>query len=392
VRRSETESLAALLSEWHPAFDSVGDGVCLLDATGRILRVNESLLDLVERPVEEILDHRPEEVLPDALGFLAMPGQVPSPAGGSRRQVAEVEAGDRRYVLTLDAISSDEAEEGPLGGILVVSDRTERTPGQGDQALASQAETEAIKLRRDASRMHELERMKSDFLNLASHELRGPISVLRGYVSMLEDGSLGSLSENMRSVLPVMTTKLREMNLVINQMLETARLEDSRLVLSRELVDLREVLAGAVDVMRPIPTDRHRLVIDACVEAVPVDGDRGRLTTILTNLIDNAIKYSPQGGEVRCQLRTDGGRALLSIADSGLGIEADELPRLFTRFGRLVNADTSHISGTGLGLYLSRELARMHGGDIEVDTERGRGSTFTVTLSIAERAPGETEP
>jgi signal transduction histidine kinase len=254
-----------------------------------------------------------------------------------------------------------------------------------DQAarLAERRELEAIQLRDNAIRMRELERMKSDFLNLASHELRAPIAVLRGYVSMLEDGSLGSLSESMRAVVPVMTGKLREMNLMINQMLETARLEDSRLILTQERIDLREVLAGAGEVMRPIAADHHEILVDAGVRRVLVDADRSRLTTILTNLIDNAIKYSPQGGEVRCRLQVGRGGARLSVADSGLGIEGEDLPRLFTRFGRLVNAENSHIPGTGLGLYLSRELARMHGGDIEVESTPGQGSVFTLRLPVA---------
>jgi signal transduction histidine kinase len=387
VKRLEPESPVALPSAalWHPSFDSVGDGVCLLDAAGRIVRVNDSLLDLLQLRDEEVVGRRPEELLPDALGFLAMPGLVPTPATGSRRQVAEVQADDRRYTLTLDVDRSPEPEGEAMAAILVVSDGNGSKHRSDAHRLAQRRETEAIELRRDASRMHELERMKSDFLNLASHELRGPLAVLRGYVSMLEDGSLGSLSEGMRAVLPVMTAKLREMNLVINQMLETARLEDSRLILSRELVDLREILAGARDVMRPIAAGHHQVLIDTGPTPVPVDGDRNRLTTILTNLIDNAIKYSPKGGEVLCRLRTERGLALLSVADSGLGIEADELPRLFTRFGRLVNAGTSHIPGTGLGLYLSRELARMHGGDIEVvATQPGEGSTFMVSLPIVD--------
>ncbi len=387
VKRLEPESPAALPSAalWHPTFDSVGDGVCLLDAAGRIVRVNDSLLDLLQLRDEEVVGRRPEELLPDALGFLAVPGLVPTPATGSRRQVAEVQADDRRYTLILDVVRSPEPEGEAMAAILVVSDGNESKHRRDAHRLAQRRETEAIELRRDASRMHELERMKSDFLNLASHELRGPLAVLRGYVSMLEDGSLGSLSEGTRAVLPVMTAKLREMNLVINQMLETARLEDSRLILSRELVDLREILAGARDVMRPIAAGHHQLLLDICPTPVPVDGDRNRLTTILTNLIDNAIKYSPKGGEVLCRLRTEHGLALLSVADSGLGIEADELPRLFTRFGRLVNAGTSHIPGTGLGLYLSRELARMHGGDIDVvATQPGEGSTFMVSLPIVD--------
>jgi signal transduction histidine kinase len=179
-----------------------------------------------------------------------------------------------------------------------------------------------------------------------------------------------------------MTAKMREMNILVNQMLDTARLEDSRLVLSRERVDLREVLAAAAEQMEPIAGGHHRISVEPGSEPAVIDGDRNRLTTILTNLVDNAIKYSPAGGEVRCSLRVAAERATVSVSDRGLGIDQEDLPRLFKRFGRLLNAENSHIPGTGLGLYLSRELARMHGGDVVVASELGQGTTFTLDLPL----------
>lgn len=381
-------SSAAFLNlgqQWHPTFDSVTDGICLLDASGHVLRVNDPLLRLLQRPEEEVVGRRPDELLAEALDFLDVGGLVPSLAAGSHRQVAEVQAGDRWYALSLDVIKSAPQAE-PDGGILVIADCTDRKRTRDLRRIADRRESEATELRHDASRMRELERMKSDFLNLASHELRGPLSVLRGYISMLEDGSLGSLTDSMRDVVPVMTAKLREMNVLINQMLETARLEDSRLVLSRERLDLRDVIGNALEAMRPIASRNHEVLVDPGTSQVLVNGDRSRLTTILTNLIDNAIKYSPEGGEVRCRLRVRDDQAMLSVADCGLGIDEKDLPRLFTRFGRLVNVENSHIPGTGLGLYLSRELARMHGGEVGVESKAGVGSTFTLRLPIAATA------
>jgi signal transduction histidine kinase len=114
-----------------------------------------------------------------------------------------------------------------------------------------------------------------------------------------------------------------------------------------------------------------------------VVADRKRLTTMLTNLLDNAIKYSPAGGDIDVDCEHDDRVARVLIRDHGIGINAEQAHMLFTRFGRLVTPETSHIRGTGLGLYLARETARLHGGDIQVDSTPGGGSTFTVVLPLA---------
>ena len=111
--------------------------------------------------------------------------------------------------------------------------------------------------------------------------------------------------------------------------------------------------------------------------------DEKRLTAMLTNLIDNAIKYSPGGGDIEVACEHDGRVARVTVRDHGIGINAEQAHMLFTRFGRLVTPETSHIRGTGLGLYLARETARLHGGDIHVSSTLGGGSTFTVVLPLA---------
>ena len=113
-----------------------------------------------------------------------------------------------------------------------------------------------------------------------------------------------------------------------------------------------------------------------------VDVDAGRVVTILRNLLDNALKFSPKGGEIRCSVSVSAGTARVHVVDHGLGIPPEQIHRLFTRFSRLVTPDNSHISGTGLGLYLSRELARLHGGDIRVTSKLGDGTRFVLSLPL----------
>jgi signal transduction histidine kinase/putative methionine-R-sulfoxide reductase with GAF domain len=247
----------------------------------------------------------------------------------------------------------------------------------------------ATELEAHAERMAQLEKVKSDFLKVASHELRGPLAILKGYLSMLSDGSLALDSPATARVFTVISAKLNEVSELVEQMLETARLEDSRLHLRLERHDLTAVLSEAAERVQPLAAARHRVDVVHDLQSVPVLADHDRLLTILANLLDNAIKYSPDGGRVEVRLTAGDGRALVSVRDEGLGIAAADLPRLFSRFGRIVTADNSHIPGTGLGLYFARELARLQGGDITVESKEGAGSTFTLSLPmVVERYGG----
>jgi signal transduction histidine kinase len=237
---------------------------------------------------------------------------------------------------------------------------------------------------RERVRAAELEQAKSDFMRMASHELRGPVAILRGYLSMLADGSLGALPEAAQQVMPTLISKLHAMNRMVEDMLETARLEDSRLQLRKRRLDLAELMKSVVENAHKDAPATHPIELNVPGKAVEVDADADRIATILSNLIDNAIKYSPEGGKIRCALKSEGGKAAIAVSDHGLGIAPDQQLALFTRFGRVLTPESSGIPGTGLGLYLSKQLARLHDGDIRVDSKPGKGSTFTLELPLAE--------
>jgi len=241
----------------------------------------------------------------------------------------------------------------------------------------AEREAEMTRLHAHADRMAELERTKADFLNLASHELRGPMTVIRGYNSMLADGTLSP--GQFASVARLLDLKLAQMDRLIEQMLETARLERDDLELEQEEFDLRFVVQEQIDILRPLTRD-HRLVLDAGDPAPLVRGDRTRISTVVANFLDNAIKYSPDGGEIRCSACLRDSRAIVSVRDEGLGIAPEHMPRLFSRFGRLPTEENMNIPGTGLGLFLCKEIANRHGGDITVRSKPGVGSEFTLTL------------
>ena len=247
---------------------------------------------------------------------------------------------------------------------------------------------------RVTERMTALEENKSQFLNLASHELRGPITVLRGYVSMLENGMLGALNDRGRAAAGVMAAKVSEMNELIEEMIDAARLEEGGLSLRPVDSDLREIVREAVDIVAPLVDSAHRLELDLPDRRVRVKVDPERTRTIISNLLSNAIKYSPDGGTVTCRVSSRAGIARVAVSDEGIGIARDHIATLFTRFGRILTPETEHLKGTGLGLFLARQLARLQEGEITVTSEVGSGSTFTLQLPVAaasEHGPGAPE-
>jgi len=194
---------------------------------------------------------------------------------------------------------------------------------------------------------------------------------------------MGSLSKQVTEVLPVLEQKSEEMHSLVEQMIEAARLEEGRLKLHIEPGDLREIVGEAVQLTRPLAGQEHPLEFESTEQSVPVAVDRERIGTILANLLSNAIKYSPAGGQVVLSVARENGLAMVKVTDRGIGIAPEDQARLFTRFGRIENTATAHIGGTGLGLYLSRELARLHGGDLTVQSRPGAGSVFTLAVPLA---------
>ncbi len=279
--------------------------------------------------------------------------------------------------------------DGGIVGVLVIDggggldDRLRATVATiaGIVGLGLTQASAVTELQLEAERSRRLERLKSEFLNIAAHELRSPLGIIRGYASMLGDGVLADLDREL--ALTRITEKTEEMARLISDMLETARLETLGLELELSPVDLLEVIDTAVQAMRPLMSANHHFALAETRDEVAVIADRRRLTTMLTNLIDNAIKYSPAGGEIQIACERGEREATVQLRDHGIGINAEQAHLLFARFGRLVTPETSHIRGTGLGLYLARETARLHGGDITVMPTPGGGSTFIVTLPLA---------
>ncbi|HYM51082.1 MAG TPA: HAMP domain-containing sensor histidine kinase, partial [Candidatus Limnocylindrales bacterium] len=238
--------------------------------------------------------------------------------------------------------------------------------------------------RREAEqRLQESERAKADFLNLAAHELRSPLTIITGYLSLIEDGTFGQIGPGLQRAIAPLRAKADEMNRLISHMLEAARIDQGSIVLRRDVRDLRDVARQAVMTANLSPGRTMPIGFEPgdCDVRVSIDSDRVQL--VLDNLLSNAVKYSPDGGPILCRVRTIDHQALVDVIDHGVGIAPEDQPTLFRRFARITGKGHDNIPGTGLGLYLSREMALLHGGDIHFHSTPGKGSTFSLALPLA---------
>jgi signal transduction histidine kinase len=301
------------------------------------------------------------------------------------RAMANPSEGEMRYPVraTATLVIPLELQEGK-GEMVIVAGPF--TPLFGDDEvvrLRQYASSIAASLDRVtlSARIDALEKAKTEFMNIASHELRGPMTVIKGYLTMLEGGSLGNLPPQASSVLPLLIAKADEVNSMIEQMLEAARLEEGHLTLHKERGDIIELTELAIESVRPMLSLRP-LNIEAPKEPVQAEVDTERFQIVVRNLISNAIKYSADSKPITVLVERNGGTAKVKVVDHGIGIAPDDQARLFTQFGRIERESTMHVAGTGLGLWLSREIARLHDGDITVDSTEGEGSTFTFEVPI----------
>jgi signal transduction histidine kinase len=183
------------------------------------------------------------------------------------------------------------------------------------------------------------------------------------------------------SVIPLLIAKADEVNSMIEQMLEAARLEEGRLGLRQEPADIVELTELAIESMRPMLADRQ-LEVDLPKVPIQAEVDAERFQIVVRNLISNAIKYSAAETPITVVVDRNGRTAKVVVIDQGIGIASSDQEKLFTKFGRIERESTMHVAGTGLGLWLSREIARMHEGDLTVDSTEGKGSTFTFEVPI----------
>jgi signal transduction histidine kinase len=243
----------------------------------------------------------------------------------------------------------------------------------------------ANKLRVTNLRLEELDKMKDEFVSITSHELRTPMTAIQGYLWMLRSGRGGKLTDKQSGYLAKAERGSERMVRLINDMLDVSRIEQGRMVLKREEFDIKLLIQEVLEEARlKANVKRLPLTFLAVAEKLPkVSADRQRVREVLVNLLDNAIKFTTKGS-VTVDAYPQGPFLKISITDTGRGISQEDLPRLFKKFGRLETSfvTAAEAGGTGLGLYISKALVERMGGKTGVESEVGKGSTFSFTLPV----------
>ena len=243
--------------------------------------------------------------------------------------------------------------------------------------------TGALVLFHDITELKKMDQIRRDFVANVSHELRTPLSILRGYIETLLDNPKTSREEFSR-ILGVMERHSKRLDLLAEDLLTLAQLESANPDLQLGKVDLSTFFGEIIrDWEKKLANKHLNMIADVAPELPSICADRARLQEALYNLLDNAVKYSCEHGEIRLQARQRDEQVVLSVGDNGIGISKEDLPRVFERFYRVDKARTAeNIRGTGLGLAIVKHIAQLHGGHVEAESELGKGTTICMVLPI----------
>jgi signal transduction histidine kinase len=239
----------------------------------------------------------------------------------------------------------------------------------------------SVTVLQDISHLKELDKMKSEFIAMVTHELRAPIAAVEQQLTVILNKMAGDVTEKQEQLLSRAKQRTKGLLDLIKDLLDLSKIEAGKMVQYKEPLLLQEVIQRVVDLMR---AEAENKKIDLQLSTPPtlslINADRNSMEGIFTNLISNAIKYTPEGGKVWVALGEEGGFVKATVSDTGIGIKKVDLARIFDKFYRVKTTETRQIVGTGLGLSIVKSIVDAHLGSISVESEEGNGTTFTVLL------------
>lgn len=250
-------------------------------------------------------------------------------------------------------------------------------------ALKHRIEDATSKLRITNKKLQELDHSKDEFISMASHQLRTPLTSVKGYISMVLEGDIGEISKEQRQVLGQAYESAQRMVFLIGDFLNVSRLQTGKFELEISQINLAELTKEEVEQLNDTARSRKVAIeYKKPADSLIVDGDENKLRQVMMNFMDNAIFYSPNGGKVSVQLHKEVAGIVFKVVDSGIGVPKSEQPKLFTKFFRATNARQQRPDGTGIGLYMAKKVVVAHGGTILFESKEGKGSTFGFRLPL----------
>lgn len=253
------------------------------------------------------------------------------------------------------------------------------------EQLNSQLEASNRELNEANAKLRELSDMKEEFLALTTHDLRSPLTVISGVINFFTSGRLGEMTDEQKNMVAMMERNTQSLIELVNDLLDASKLESGTLRLDFAPVELPALITELRETMQPMAQEKEiELTEQVPADLPPVEADIAKLRRMIVNLLSNALKFTPKAGHIEISAAREGAdRVRVSVADTGVGIQPEDLARLFDKFEQARSRATRGEKGTGLGLYITRQLVELHGGEINVQSEVGKGSTFSFTIPIA---------
>jgi len=377
VLRAQNQALGALNRRVEAVLNATNDGIVLVSQNGGFSVVNQRAGDLLGMDPEILLDQTFEQGAPLLFGRFKEP--------------AEARARFHDLLPDGQSVADETFELAPEGQPRVL--RVYSAPVRGeiapDSALPVADLLGRIFVFRDVTRETVVDRMKTEFISVVSHELRTPLTAIKGYVDLMLGGQTGPVTPLQTEFLGIVQSSTARLTALINDMLDISRIESGRIEVKRDALDFAAVTRDVVATLRhQAEAKQIALTLDLPAVLPPVSGDADRITQALINLVSNAVKYTPARGRVRVRVEaTHDSFVTTCVEDTGMGIGAEDLPRVFQKFFRADNSLTREASGTGLGLAITRAIIEKLNGSIWVESEPGQGSRFFFTLPTAEADP-----
>lgn len=338
------------------------DGIVILDGEGRVERTNAAVHTMTGWTAEEMVGRPCEEIVLDPLAEGPRQGAL----GSSFREAVE----KREPLPYFEGYLR--TEEGGLREI--EASYSVVKPGPGGRPGG-------ILIARDVGKVKEVERMKTEFVSMVSHELRTPLGLIKGYASTLRNPRLSLDQATIQRFLSGIDGAADRLGRLIENLLSGSRIDAGLFHLSIQQIDLSRLLSAAVSNARSMAKSRE-ISLELPWRRVEIEGDQLQLELVMDNLLNNALKYSPEGKAIRVELRESGKEVEVRVVDQGVGIRDEHLPKLFGKFYRVEGEIGRRAPGSGLGLYICRNIVEAHGGRIWVDSKPGEGSTFVFVLPV----------
>jgi len=356
-----TEQLAEEKELLSVTFSSMSDGVLVVNVEKQVILFNKvaenltgwNFKEVQGKPIGEVLaiiNERTKEAVENPVDKVLQSGKIET---GSNEDCIVAKDGSERAIAAC-AASIQKDDETIVGIVMVI---------------------------RDVAREREVDRMKADFVSSVSHELRTPLTSIKAFIqTILHEPEMPKETE--REFLGIVKDESDRLASLIENLLEASRIEPGTTKIVRELVDIPAVTRQVLSALEPLAEEKNiQLQSNVEAELPELQGDESKIQSAITNLLNNAIKFTPQHGKVSLSITHKDDKLIIRISDTGMGIPKDALGKIFDRFYRVYRPG-KQIQGTGLGLAIVKKIVEMHGGRIEVESEVDRGTTFTIVLPL----------